>query len=243
MQYDIKWREKSTNFDIIRKMLAAESEIDLILLPEMFQTGFAVKEPEEAEGMDGISVTFMRTLAREKNAVVAGSLMIEHDGKLFNRFVVTDASAVLASYDKQHLFELSAEGENFTAGKEKVDVTIKGWKCRLITCYDLRFPYAAYNDSDYDALLIGANWPVQRIRHWDRLLQARAIENQAYVAAANRVGVDPFEVQYPGHSSAYGPNGDRLIRFAGEQVEYVILKAAHLKESREKLPFLKDRRV
>ncbi|MFY0643537.1 MAG: nitrilase family protein [Bacteroidia bacterium] len=243
LQFDIAWKDKSTNFNKIETMAKSIERTDLILLPEMFQTGFSVEYPEQAEKMDGESISFMTRLAKKHRCMVGGSIMVNLHGQLVNRFIVSDGSDVIGIYDKQHLFKLSEENKHFTAGNSEVDIVIKGFKCRLIVCYDLRFPYLSFNDTDYDILLVVANWPVKRIKHWDRLLQARAIENQAYVVGVNRVGVDPDGHQYPGHSSVYGPDGKRLLRFLGEEVQTLTLDKEQIDYQRSKLPFIKDRRV
>ena len=242
-QYDIAWKDKSTNFKKIETMASELEQTDLILLPEMFQTGFSVESPDQSEAMDGQTIAFMIALAKKHDCMVGGSLMVKLHNQLVNRFVICDCRDVIGIYDKQHLFSPSEENKHFSAGDAKVDVVLHGFKCRLVICYDLRFPYLSFNDSDYDVLMVVANWPVERIKHWDRLLQARAIENQAYAIGVNRVGVDPDGYQYPGHSSVYGPDGDRQIRFLGEGIHNCTLTKSAIELQRNKLPFIADRKV
>lgn len=242
VQFDISWMDKSMNFQKIETLCQALQNTELILLPEMFQTAFSVKHPEQAEKMDGESIAFMRKLAKKHSCSVGGSLMIESAHGRHNRFVLTNDKDVYAMYDKQHLFALSDEDANFKAGQHNVDAVINGFKCRMIICYDLRFPYASFNNTDYDVLLVVANWPAERIDHWDALLKARALENQAYVIGVNRVGMDPFDYAYPGHSCVYDYSGRNMLRFTGQEVRQIELSKDALLNYRQKLPFIADRK-
>ncbi len=242
VQYDIAWKDKSTNFSKIRTLTQQIGATDLMVLPEMFQTAFSVRDTEQAEDMDGESVEFLRKLAHKHSCNVGASLMIKLNEGVVNRFLITNDKDVFAIYDKQHLFALSDEDEKFRPGTVNVDTVIKGFKCRMIICYDLRFPYTSFNTNDYDLLLVIANWPSARIEHWDRLLQARAIENQAYVAGVNRVGMDPFDHAYPGHSSVYDPMGKCLLRFTGEEVQQIELSKKFIDDYRKNYPFISDRK-
>ena len=243
VQYNISWAKPEDNFRKIEEIVKSLETSDLIVLPEMFNTGFCVKEPQHAESSNGPSMQFLKELSLKHNVGVASSLMMRTDTGIVNRFVLVDGEDVLCTYDKMHLFHLSGEGEHFVPGAKSVDCEFRGFKIRPIICYDLRFPYLSYNDSDYDLLLVVANWPAMRIGHWESLLEARAIENQAYVVGVNRVGIDPFGVEYPGHSEARGPSGELLLRFTGEHGRTVSLSKSDLNEFRTKLPFLQDRTV
>lgn len=240
LQTDIIWGIKQANFQKILD-LTASTDVDLLLLPEMFQTGFCVDEIQHAESMEGETVTFLKELALKLNAVVAGTFMYKEGDKIFNRFIAVGNEGVIAFYDKVHLFKYSNEDEFISPGNAKVDLDIAGRKFRMITCYDLRFPYISYNDSDYDVLLVSANWPSQRIKHWDALLQARAIENQAFTIGVNRVGHDSHDIFYPGHSSVYDMLGERLLRFTGEELRICEIDLEQQDELRRKLPFIVDR--
>lgn len=240
VQFDIAWGNKVQNFNKIKTLLK-DTQADLFLLPEMFQTGFCVDEIQYAEEMQAETFEFMKEMARSKDALMAGTWMVKDGDAIYNRFVVVGEVGVVAYYDKVHLFKHSNEDQYISAGNAKSDLEINGKRFRLITCYDLRFPYISFNDSEYDAILISANWPSQRIKHWDALLRARAIENQAYTIAVNRVGQDIHGHYYPGHSSVYDMSGERLIRFTGEEVHVVTLDFDKQEELRKKLPFIKDR--
>lgn len=241
LQYDQKWRDKDANFQQIEALLTNGDIGSICVLPELFQTGFCVSDVEEAEYMDGSSINKLQFLAKKFKTKFAGSLLIREEDNVFNRFVVLGESGVEAYYDKVHLFGLSNEHEYISPGKQKVDFILNGYRFRIIICYDLRFPYLSFNDTDYDALLICANWPVQRIAHWDALLKSRAIENQSYVVGVNRVGVDPEGNQYPGHSSVYDARGTQILRFIGHEMRTVTLDFEAQKEYRLKHPFIKDR--
>ena len=243
VQYDIAWKEPNSNYSKIRSLLKNSINTDLIVLPELFASGFCVDDIRLAEEMDGPTVHFMQELAAEKAAVVVGSIMISEKGSIFNRMLAIDDKGIISQYDKMHLFSPSAEATNFKSGSKSSDILVKGVKCRLSICYDLRFPYLSYNTSQYDLLINVANWPVQRIKHWDALLKARAIENQVFVVGVNRVGVDPDSHQYPGHSSVYNANGEQLIRFTGEEAQDLSLNISELHEFRKSLPFIKDQKA
>ncbi|MGB0851454.1 MAG: nitrilase-related carbon-nitrogen hydrolase, partial [Bacteroidia bacterium] len=158
------------------------------------------------------------------------------------RFVLVSQGEVVGFYDKTHLFSLSQEEEHISAGNTKADMVLKGFKIRPIICYDLRFPYTAFNDTEYDILLNVASWPSQRIAHWDSLLAARSIENQAFVIGCNRVGEQAGHF-YPGHSSVYAPDGEQLIHSVKEELLCLTLNKETLENVRKKIPFLKDRRM
>jgi predicted amidohydrolase len=240
LQYNIFWESPSDNYKRILELLGSEPESDLILFPEMFNTGFCVSNPEQAEEMSGPSVDFLWKLSSKSKSLIAGSLMIREEGKIYNRLLVLQQDKILAQYDKMHLFKLSHEHKHFTPGTERTEFVWNNVRFRLITCYDLRFPYLAYNDSNYDVLLVSANWPFARINHWEALLRARAIENQAFVVGVNRVGIDPEGIEYPGHSVVYDFNGDCLLKFTGEHLRTQSLDLEAIYLFRKKLPFLSD---
>jgi predicted amidohydrolase len=242
VQFDIQWKDPKSNYSKIRSLLKEVTSTDLIVLPELFATGFCVDDIRLAEDIDGQTVAFMQDLANEKSGVVLGTVMISDNNNIYNRMLAVNSSGVIAQYNKMHLFSPSDEAENFVSGTDIVDIAVKNAKCRLSVCYDLRFPYMSYNNSGYHILINSANWPAQRIAHWDALLKARAIENQAYVVGVNRVGVDPDSHQYPGHSSVYNANGEQLIRFTGEEVQQLSLDLKELKEFRKTLPFIQDQK-
>ena len=239
VQADLEWNNPEANRQHLKRLLNEVSETNVIVLPEMFTTAFCMEGV--AEEMMGKSMRWMRSLAQAKKAAVCGSLIIEENGKQFNRFIWMSPDGVVEHYDKRHLFSLLGEGEQFATGRERKIITYKGWKICPQICYDLRFPVFSRNDSGYDLLLYVANWPERRIVAWDKLLQARAIENQSYVIGVNRVGADASDVLFTGHSAVYDAFGE-TIAFLGEQekVKIVVLEKVKQDEIRAKLPFLKD---
>lgn len=240
VQSHLKWDDPIANRSHLSILLESLNQTDLIVLPEMFTTAFCMEG--EAETMEGESVHWMLQLAKEKGAAICGSLNIEEEGKRHNRFVWATPGGELAFYDKRHLFSLMEEEKHFSAGSERTIIHYKGWNICPQICYDLRFPVFSRNDSAYDLLIYVANWPVRRIVAWDKLLQARAIENQSYVVGVNRVGVDTNSIVFNGHSAVYDAFGETLV-FLGEEEKVVTLTIDKaIQESiRKKLPFLKDR--
>lgn len=241
VQYDIQWRDKQANFQKIMRLTNQMEPCDLIVLPETFNTGFCVEHPEEAEPMEGQSCSFLLRLAKEKKATVVATLLIENNGTVYNRQLIVSQDGTIDHYDKMHLFHPGNEHKFIGAGETVKNVRIKGFNCRMAICYDLRFPYMTFNDTDFDLLVISANWPNQRIEHWDSLLKARAIENQAFVVAVNRVGVIDG-VSYPGHSSIIDPKGNTILCSVKEEVSYGLLDQDLITSYRSKFNFIGDRR-
>ncbi len=225
------------------KINAITTRIDLIVLPEMFTSGFTMNAPVIAETMAGETIAWLKEKAKEKQAVIIGSLVISENDNFYNRLVCVEPSGHITHYDKRHTFTLAGEHKVYTAGTEKVIFNYKGWKICPLVCYDLRFPVWARNVEDYDLLLYVANWPKVRINAWDTLLKARAIENMSYSIGVNRVGFDGNNYEYTGHSAAYDVLGNRIDTISGnkEATEIVILDKAHIKKYREKLNFLNDK--
>lgn len=191
-------------------------DTDLILLPEMFTTGFTQKPQNVAESMQGETLAWMQTMAQAKNAVVGGSLVVAHGDGYFNRFVAAYPSGEIQWYDKRHLFRMGEEHKTYKPGMEKKVIDIKGWRCALFVCYDLRFPVWARATNDYDLALYVANWPQPRIEVWNTLLKARAIENQCYVAGVNRVGQDGLG-RYNGSSQIVDFKGNIIVAAMDER--------------------------
>tara|TARA_B110000977_G_C10923105_1_gene433932 strand:- start:34 stop:816 length:783 start_codon:yes stop_codon:yes gene_type:complete len=243
LQCDIYWEDASKNRSQIEEYIQSLTDVDLILLPEMFSTGFSVSSIHLAEKMDGLTVNWMKRIAKKYYSVLCGSLMIEEDGLVYNRLLWVEPSGAIQQYDKRHLFKLIDEDKYFTAGTQRLLIDYKGWKICPLICYDLRFPVFSRNDVDYDLLLYVANWPNKRISAWDTLLKARAIENQSYVIGLNRVGVEGNNAHYSGHSQVIDPEGN-LIANAPENesglLELTLTKAPIL-QVRKRLPFLSDR--
>ena len=244
LQADLVWENAAANREEFQKKISRlSSEVDLIVLPEMFSTGFSMNAENLAELTGGPSLLWMKKIASEKNAAVTGSLIITENGKFYNRlyFVFPDGS--FEKYDKRHTFTLAKENETYASGKERLTVTYKGWKICPLVCYDLRFPVWSRNTEDYDLLIYVANWPSPRVQAWDTLLRARAIENMSYCIGVNRVGKDGNGHDYTGHSAVFDCLGNPLNKSSEEQEfeEEVVLTKDHLEETRDKFRFLQDR--
>jgi len=244
IQADLVWENPIQNLvNFTSKIDAISEEVDLIVLPEMFTTGFTMNPFDVAETMEGETIHRLQELAIRTNVAITGSLIIKDDERYYNRLVFVHTSGEIETYDKRHSFTLAGEDKVYTAGTEKLLVEYKGWKICPLICYDLRFPVWARNVKEYDLLLYVANWPKPRITAWDTLLKARAIENMSYCIGVNRVGLDVNDYKYVGHSAAYDCLGALIsnIEPSKEQTKIVSLSANHLKKTRAKLQFLNDR--
>lgn len=244
VQTDIVWQNAVVNRkNYSKKINEIKDEVDLVLLPEMFSTGFSMKPQSLAETMQGETILWMQQTAVDKQCAIGGSLIIVEEGKYYNRFVFVYPSTKIEYYDKRHLFTLAGEEKVYTQGTEKLLIAYKGWKICPLVCYDLRFPVWARNIEDYDVLLYVANWPKKRIAAWDALLKARSIENMCYVVGVNRVGLDANSYEYSGHSAVYDCLGEKTTRSIPnhESVEIVTLFKKHVTETRNKLNFLNDK--
>ncbi|RXR20787.1 nitrilase family protein [Flavobacterium amnicola] len=243
LQSDIIWENPQANrIRFEQKIKTIQEEVELIVLPEMFSTGFTMHPFEVAETMQGQTVAWMKQMAQLKKSAVTGSVIITENGNFYNRMVFVFPNGAIQSYDKRHLFSLAKEEAIFTPGKEKVIVDYNGWKICLQICYDLRFPVFARNVENYDVLLYVASWPKPRINAWDTLLQARAIENMCYVVGVNRIGIDGNNYEYIGHSQAVDFLGNYLVApFEEETFKIITLDKNQMLETRSKLNFLKDR--
>ena len=241
LQVDINWCYALKNLERIEHLIREAVESDVYVLPEMFATGFCM-EPwvPGVSGMATSSLDWMRQVAGERNCAVCGSLAVFEDGKYYNRFYFVTPDEVYW-YDKRHLFAYGGENRAYTAGTQRVVVTFRGWRLLLQVCYDLRFPVFARNRKDYDVILYVANWPHSRIGAWDVLLRARAVENQCYVVAANRVGADPHSL-YSGHTVMLDAFGRTLAD--GEEGKESLVSATLDMDSlvafRKKFPVLDD---
>jgi predicted amidohydrolase len=244
IQADLVWENPEQNrANFTDTIHAISQEIDLIILPEMFNTGFTMNPYTISESMDGETIKWLKITAKKRNCAITGSLIIQEDNKYYNRLVFVFPQGEIKTYDKRHTFTLAGEDKVYTAGEKKLIVEYKGWKICPLICYDLRFPVWARNTEDYDLLIYVANWPKPRIAAWDALLKARAIENMIYCIGVNRVGLDANAYEYSGHSSVYDSLGNSISNIP-ESVEdsiIVTLNAEYLKKSREKLQFLNDR--
>lgn len=244
IQTHLVWENPHQNrINFHKKIEALGDGVDLVVLPEMFTSGFTMNPSHVAESMHGETLTWLKDLAIKKNMAITGSLVIEEDGKYYNRLVFVHPDGTLNYYDKRHTFTLAGEDKVYTAGIEKIIINFKGWNICPLICYDLRFPVWSRNTAaQYDLLIYVANWPSVRINAWDTLLKARAIENMSYCVGVNRVGSDDNNHDYIGHSAAYDVLGNRINTNADHEDSVTIVKLS--KETiinyRTKLSFLSD---
>lgn len=217
-------------------------DVDIIVLPEMFASGFTMNPQAVAEKMDGETVSWIQHLAKAKDCAITGSLVIEEDGKYYNRLLFVYPTGEIKWYDKRHLFTLAGEDKFYTAGTDKLIIEYKGFKICPLVCYDLRFPVFSRNTEDYDLLIYVANWPKLRVNAWDILLKARAVENMCYTIGVNRIGTDANNHEYVGHSQTIDYLGNYILEpQEADGVFIVELDKEKLLETRSKLAFLKDR--
>jgi predicted amidohydrolase len=268
IQTSLHWEDRTANLQMLEeKINSIKEKTEVVLLPEMFSTGFSMKPEELAETMEGPTVQWMKRVAAERKIILAGSVIITEKGNVapaadsgqpetagpqyYNRLIWMLPNGQYGMYDKRHLFAYAGEDAHYTAGTKRLIASVKGWKINLLVCYDLRFPVWARQsplsggegpgDAEYDILIYVANWPERRVHAWKTLLQARAIENQCYVVGVNRVGTDGNNIYYSGESMVADPLGEVLYTKKEEEDIFTItLDKADLETIREKLPFLKD---
>ncbi len=247
IQADLHWEEIDANLAMFEELMWSIDQTDLVVLPEMFTTGFSMNAEHLAEPPGGKTFKWMRQMATQLKIAVTGSYIVKDKGNYYNRlfFVYPDGSS--QQYDKKHLFNLAAEGETYVPGNERLILNYKGWNIHPLICYDLRFPVWARSRRsedqlyEYDLLLYVANWPDTRINAWDALLKARAIENLSYGLGVNRVGIDGVNKNYNGHSAVYTPKGEEMAFSDGkEEILTVTLNAEDLHKYREDFPFQSD---
>jgi predicted amidohydrolase len=245
IQSKLHWESQEKNRELFEeKIHAIETETDLIILPEMFNTGFSMNASALAEQMNGPTMEWMHKMADEKKAVVTGSLIIEEEGKYYNRLIWMLPNGSFSHYDKRHLFTLADEHKTFTCGNHQWIMPLKGWNIYPLICYDLRFPVWSRRTKkmDYDLLIYVANWPEKRNKAWNQLLLARAIENQCYVAGANRVGEDGNKINYAGESAVIDFKGDLLSKFQPYEnmTQNILLEKQALQDFRTQFAFGDD---
>lgn len=244
IQADLVWENPSKNREnFTKKIESIVDDVDVVVLPEMFSTGFTMNPEKIAEPMHGETVNWMKQLASKKDTAIVGSLVIIEHNKFYNRLLFVEPNGQIMYYDKRHTFTLVGEEKVYTAGDKKVILDYKGWKICPLICYDLRFPVWARNSEDYHVLLYVANWPTPRVFAWDALLKARAIENMSYCIGVNRVGIDGLNSKYSGHSAVYNVLGESIstIKPNTEHIEVVTLEKHHVSAYRKKFKFLNDR--
>lgn len=243
VQSSLSWENPLENRShLSQKINGFLEEVDLIVLPEMFSSGFTMNPKTVAETMQGETVAWLQHLAKAKNCAITGSLVIEEKGNYYNRLVFVLPDGKIKTYDKRHLFTLAGEDKVYRAGAEKLIVDYKGFRICPLVCYDLRFPVFSRNAENYDLLIYVANWPKPRVNAWDILLKARAVENMCYTIGVNRIGTDNNQLDYVGHSQAVDFLGNYMIEpQESEGVFIVDLDKEKLLETRSKLAFLEDR--
>lgn len=251
-QADLAWENKAKNLAQLRQMIElANPTTDVIVLPEMFSTGFSMHAHELAEPHGDKTFQWMQEIAKKFGSAVVGSIITQDKGKYFNRLYWVFQDGSFQHYDKRHLFSFANENQFYAQGTHQIIVHYKGWRIMPLICYDLRFPVWSRNtppnnaleDHWYDALIYVANWPEARRKPWTTLLEARAHENQAYVIGVNRVGFDGNQIHHSGDSAVFSPKGEVLSTIAphNEGIETIELDYQILKDFREKFTAWKDR--
>ena len=248
IQTNLHWENKAANLVMFeQKIKAIEERTEIVVLPEMFSTGFSMNNLLLAEDMNGETVTWMKRVAAENKIVLTGSIIIKENEQFYNRLIWMLPNGEYGLYDKRHLFGFGNETEHYSPGNKRLIASVKGWKINLQICYDLRFPVWARqnlvdtNEAEYDVLIYDANWPERRSHAWKTVLCARAIENQSYVVGVNRVGDDGNKINHSGNSMVVDPAGAVLYHKADDEDIFTItLEKENLVETRNKFPFLKD---
>ncbi len=246
IQTALFWEDKNRNLAMLEdKIMGIDEKTNLVILPEMFSTGFSMRPTVLAETMDGQTIEWMKKISNAKKIIVTGSIIIEDNGHYFNRLIWMLPNGNYGFYDKRHLFAYAGEDQHYTAGNKRLITSVNGWKINLQICYDLRFPVWARQQSnespEYDLIIYVANWPERRNHAWKTLLTARAIENQSYVIGVNRVGEDGNQINHSGDSMLIDPLGN--ILFSKEQEEVIhsfVLTKDSLNQTRNEFPFWKD---
>ncbi|MEZ4797154.1 MAG: amidohydrolase [Flavobacteriaceae bacterium] len=244
IQSDLVWENPEQNrINFTKKIKEIKQPVDVIVLPEMFTSGFTMNPEHVFETMNGTTLAWMIETSKKTDSAICGSLVISENNNFYNRFVFVTPNGHIEQYDKRHTFTLAGEHKVYKAGNKRLTINYKGWKILPQVCYDLRFPVWARNTDDYDAMIYVANWPKPRVNAWDALLKARAIENMSYCIGVNRVGFDVNDHEYVGHSAIYDGLGECVtnIKHNTEQTEVAILDKNHIKAIRQKLKFLDDR--
>lgn len=244
IQTDIVWESPIENLTkLTQEISKIESSVELIVLPEMFATGFTINAKVVSQTMEGEIVLWMKETAISKEAAIYGSVIIEENSKFYNRGIFIYPDGEIEYYDKKHLFSLAGEDTIFSSGEIRKIITYKGWRIMPLVCYDLRFPVWSRNDLNYDLLIYIASWPEKRINAWQTLLKARAIENMSYVIGVNRVGTDGNNYKYSGGSVVINELGDEILTTPkyGESIKSIDLDIKPLQKSRNHLAFLNDK--
>ncbi len=249
IQSDLFWEDKTANLEMFeRKIMGISEKTEVIILPEMFSTGFSMRPEGLAETMDGKSVQWMKRVSAQKKAILTASLIIEEEGQYYNRLIWMLPNGVFGHYDKRHCFSLAGEDKHYRSGDKRLIASVKGWRINLCICYDLRFPVWSRQvvakdqpQPEYDLLVYVANWPDRRVHAWRTLLPARAIENQCFVVGVNRVGHDGNGVYHSGYSLVSDPLGE-ISHVLSHDIGVITttLERNKLDDIRSKMPFWKD---
>ena len=244
IQTDLFWEDKKANLLMLEeKILNLKDKTQIVVLPEMFSTGFSMLPNLFAETMQGYTIDWMKRIASTQKIILTGSVMIEEEGNYYNRLIWMMPNGQFGYYDKRHCFAYANEDKHYTAGKTKTIAQVNGWKINLQICYDLRFPVWVRQQKNnlYDAIIYVANWPERRSTAWKSLLVARAIENQCYVVAVNRVGKDGNDIEHSGDSMVINPLGEILYQKNNvEDIFTITIDKNTVEEVRNKFPFWKD---
>ena len=247
IQTTLHWENKTANLQMLEEKIQAIAQpTQVVVLPEMFATGFSMKPQQLAETMDGSTVQWMKRISAANRLILTGSIIIEDEGRYYNRAIWMQPNGQWGCYNKRHLFRFAEEDKQYTAGQQRFVASVNGWKVALLVCYDLRFPVWSrqqFGESgfEYDVAIYIANWPQRRSTAWKTLLQARAIENQCYVIGVNRVGEDGNGIYHSGDSMVLSPSGEILYhKEAEEDVFTIMLEQEPLQEIREKFQFWRD---
>jgi len=245
IQSNLFWENQEANLKMFtEKIKALEGHHEIVVLPEMFSTGFSMKPSQFAENLTGTSLQWMKEIAATKKIILTGSLMIQEDNHYYNRLIWMQPDGQFGYYDKRHLFSYGGEDKDFTPGSKRFIAQVKGWKICTMICYDLRFPIwnRMNKEDEYDVLVVIANWPNKRMTAWQTLLRARAIENQSYVIGVNRVGEDGNGLIYNGGSCVIDPLGEILYEKLNDEDTFSItLNKDDLLKVRNNFPFQKDK--
>jgi predicted amidohydrolase len=249
IQTELFWEDRKKNLAHFDKLInSLKEKTDLIVLPEMFPTGFTMSPETQAEPWNGEALGWLKQKAKEKQCVITGSVAVEDGGKYYNRLFWVEANGDFKTYDKRHLFRMAKEEQHYAPGDKKLITTIDGWKICPLVCYDLRFPVWSRNrfkktsdtscEAEYDVLIYVANWPEVRNYPWKQLLVARAIENQCYVVGLNRIGKDGNGYAHSGDSVVINPRGEIISKTKAneESIETVELDRNYLEEYRKVFP-------
>lgn len=251
IQTKLYWENKEANLALLReKINSIQEKTELVVLPEMFSTGFSMRPADFAETMDGETMQWMKNIAQSKRIVLTGSIIIKEENSYYNRLIWMLPNGSYGFYDKRHLFAFAKEDMFYSPGFKRLIASVKGWKINLLVCYDLRFPVWSrqqllssddVRDFEYDLLIYVANWPERRSHAWKALLQARAIENQCFVVGVNRVGDDGNNIYHSGDSMVVSPLGEVFYhKMHDEDVFTITLQKSLLEDTRNRFPFWKD---